>query len=161
MTGRRYAILALVCAVGFLIEWAVAPALGLPAGLPVMLVVVAVLANVLGPDRGAVVGFLVGLVSDVAPGSQMLLGVGALAGCLLGYVAGQVRVDRSPLSGWLRLCAATVAAAGFAVAADAVLTGWRPDAASLGRAALIGTAGTGLLLAFLLPLRPALRRGLA
>lgn len=62
-----------------------------------LLLLVAVAAGyVAGPDRGASVGFVVGLVADLF--LPTTFGLSALVGCLLGYVAGLATASlvRSP-----------------------------------------------------------------
>lgn len=118
--------------VGFVAQTAVLPALGLSSAVPVLFTVVAVLGLALGPQVGAVVGFSAGLLLDLT--GVGVLGVAALAGCLLGAGASRIRVDRSRWSGVPTVSAATTAAAlavvvgnAFAAGAPVVLTasaGW-------------------------------------
>lgn len=90
-----------LCVVGllvaFLVQTSVLPAVGLSAAVPFVYATAAVLAVVLGPRAGAVEGFVAGLLLDVTGSGT--LGIGALIGCLLGALAGQVHVDRWWLSG--------------------------------------------------------------
>jgi rod shape-determining protein MreD len=75
-----------------------------------MLLVVAAAGYVGGPQRGAVVGFFTGLVTDLL--LPTTFGFSALVGCLLGYVTGTATRSLVRSSRWLAvlsLTAATVA----------------------------------------------------
>lgn len=106
---------------GFVVQTAVLPALGLSAAVPVLFSVVAVLGLVLGPQVGAVVGFCAGLLLDLT--GVGVLGVAALAACLLGALASGIRVDRSRWSGVPGVWAATSAAAIAVVVGNAFAAG--------------------------------------
>jgi len=75
----------------------------------VLLVVVAV-ALVRGSQYAMVLGFLAGLLLDLAPPADHVAGRWALALLLVGYVAGRVRRDVLPSVG---TCLVTVAACSF------------------------------------------------
>jgi rod shape-determining protein MreD len=106
---------------GFVVQTAVLPAVGLSAAVPVLFSVVAVLGLALGPRVGAVAGFSAGLLLDLT--GVGVLGVAALAACLLGAGAARIRVDRSRWSGVAGVWAATSAAAITVVAGNAFAVG--------------------------------------
>lgn len=95
--------------VAFAVQTAVLPALGLSAAVPVVFTAVAVLGAALGVRSGAAFGFAAGLLLDLT--GVAVLGVGSLVGCLLGAIAGQVRVSRWRWSGLLWIWGSTAAAA--------------------------------------------------
>lgn len=90
MLGRRTWLAALLIAVALVLQVAVVTRLPLPGGVvpDLVLLVVASLALVTGPMRGAVTGFVAGLVTDVVPPAYHTIGRYALVYCLVGYVAG-------------------------------------------------------------------------
>jgi rod shape-determining protein MreD len=119
----------------------------------VLLVVVAV-ALARGPEVAVPLGFLGGLVLDLAPPADHVAGRWALALVLAAYVAGRVRQDasRSTLAALL-----TVAAASFLATSVFALTGMALGDTTVDPAAalrIIGVSvGYDLLLApFVLPL---------
>jgi rod shape-determining protein MreD len=75
-----------------------------------VLIVVVAAAVARGPQFGAVVGFVAGMLIDLAPPADHVAGRWALALVLVAVLAGRVRADarRSPLAGL-----ATVAACSF------------------------------------------------
>lgn len=63
--------------------------LGLPGATPDLVVVTIVaIALALGPTRGAVAGFLGGVLLDLAPPADTPIGVNALVYLVIGYVTG-------------------------------------------------------------------------
>jgi rod shape-determining protein MreD len=136
----------------FLLQTAVLPAVGLSAAVPVVLTVVAVLGLALGPGVGAVTGFLAGLLLDLT--GVGVLGVTALAGCLLGAGASRLRVDRWRWSGVAGVWAMTVTASVAAQLFNAAVSGVRAAAAP-GLVWLIGGALVSAVL--LVPARARLR----
>lgn len=113
--------------VAFLVQTALLPAVGLSAAVPFTFATVAVLAVVLGSRTGAITGFGAGLLIDL--GGLSVLGVGALLGCLLGAIAGQVHPDRwwfsrvPTVSGLVMLTAAAFTAANAALQQVPILFG--------------------------------------
>ena len=85
----------------------------------VLLVVVAV-AIARGPDVAAPLGFLGGLVLDLAPPSDHVAGRWALALMLVGYVAGRMRASGRPT---LAAMVGTAAACSFVGTSTFALTG--------------------------------------
>jgi rod shape-determining protein MreD len=82
--------------------------LPIPGASPnLVLLAVVMLAAVHGPLPGAATGFAAGLVLDVAPPADHVVGRSALVLCLAGYVCGLLPGDRSPM--W-RLTAMAVGA---------------------------------------------------
>jgi rod shape-determining protein MreD len=65
--------------------------LGLPGATPDLVVVTIVaIALALGPTQGAVAGFVAGVLVDLAPPGDSLLGVNAIVYVAIGYVTGIV-----------------------------------------------------------------------
>ena len=60
------------------------------------LLVVVAAALVRGPEQAAVLGFVAGLLLDLAPPADHVAGRWALALVVVGYVAGRMRPDTSP-----------------------------------------------------------------
>jgi rod shape-determining protein MreD len=78
---------------------------------PDVMVLVAVAAGVVGgPGRGAVVGFLAGLLDDMF--LQTPLGLAALSFCLVGYAVGEIHSGVLRESPWVPVLTAVVASAG-------------------------------------------------
>ena len=91
---------------------------GVVPNLALVVVVAAAVAR--GPQFGAVVGFVAGLLLDLAPPADHVAGRWALALVLIAILAGRVRVDarRSPLAGL-----ATVAICSFVATSVFALSG--------------------------------------
>jgi rod shape-determining protein MreD len=74
-----------------LLELTVLPWLHLPGAVPdVVAVTVAALGYAAGPVRGAAAGFLAGLLLDLVPPADGLLGLTAVVLVVVGYLAGAV-----------------------------------------------------------------------
>jgi len=91
---------------------------GVVPNLALIVVVAASVAR--GPQFGAVVGFVAGLLLDLAPPADHIAGRWALALVLVAILAGRVRADarRSPLAGM-----ATVAICSFVATSVFALSG--------------------------------------
>jgi rod shape-determining protein MreD len=63
------------------------------AGPDLVLLVVIALSMVVGPTSGAVIGFAAGLLVDLMPPTATEVGRWALVLCLVGYLAGQIKID--------------------------------------------------------------------
>jgi rod shape-determining protein MreD len=81
---------------------------GIVPNLALLVVVGAALVR--GPQFAAVLGFVAGVLIDLAPPADHIAGRWALALVLVGYVAGRVRQDIKPTAGAVVL---TVAASSF------------------------------------------------
>lgn len=74
-----------------IIEVTVLTRLGLPGATPDLVVVTIVaIALALGPTQGAVAGFTAGILLDLAPPGDTLLGVNAIVYVVIGFVTGVV-----------------------------------------------------------------------
>lgn len=74
-----------------IIEVTVLSRLGLPGATPDLVVVTIVaIALALGPTQGAVAGFTAGVLIDLAPPGDTLLGVNAIVYIVIGFVTGVV-----------------------------------------------------------------------
>ena len=94
MTGVRGALvgaLACVAVVAQVVVFRYVAIDGVVPDLALVLVVVAAIAR--GPQYGAVLGFVAGLLLDVAPPADHVAGRWALALVIVGYLAGRVRQD--------------------------------------------------------------------
>ena len=91
---------------------------GVVPNLALVVVVAAAIAR--GPQFGAVVGFVAGLLLDLAPPADHVAGRWALALVLIAILAGRVRADarRSPLAGL-----ATVAICSFVATSVFAISG--------------------------------------
>lgn len=99
-TALRVALAAASVSLALALELSVAPRLHLPYAVPdLVLLVVLALAASWGTVRGAVYGFALGLVQDVAPPSLSALGRRALVLAVVGALAGRAarEVRRSAL----------------------------------------------------------------
>jgi rod shape-determining protein MreD len=74
------------------------------------LLVVVATALVRGPEQAAVLGFVAGVLLDLAPPADHVAGRWALALVIVGYVAGRVRPESTPSAGTVVV---TVAASSF------------------------------------------------
>ena len=91
---------------------------GVVPNLALVVVVAASIAR--GPQFGATVGFVAGMLLDLAPPADHVAGRWALALVVVGYVAGRVRRDAQPTAGTVL---ATVAASSFIGTSVFALTG--------------------------------------
>jgi rod shape-determining protein MreD len=106
--GVLIVVLVLIAAV---IDAVLFDPMNLPGSPPnLLLLVVAAIALVLGPVGGAVTGFFAGLVADVLPPADHLIGRYALVLCVAGYVVGLFR-DEARDSVFFSLAAVAAAAA--------------------------------------------------
>ncbi len=151
-TPRVIAVCSVGVLVAFLVQTALLPAVGLPALIPFTFATVAVLGVSLGSRAAAITGFLAGLLVDLT--GVGILGVGALAGCLLGAAAGQVRTDRWWFSGVPSVTALVIAAWLGTTVLDAVLS---QVPLIVGAGWLWGALGAAVSVALLMPLRGWLR----
>jgi rod shape-determining protein MreD len=77
------------------------------------LLVVVATALVRGPEQAAVLGFVAGVLLDLAPPADHVAGRWALALVIVGYVAGRVRPDSGANGPTATTVVATVAASSF------------------------------------------------
>jgi rod shape-determining protein MreD len=119
----------------------------------VLLVVVAV-ALVRGPEVAAALGFLGGMVLDLAPPADHLAGRWALALVLAAYVAGRVRQDvgRSTLGTMLTVAACSFLATSVFALSGMALGDTTVDPGAALRVVLVSVGYDLLLAPFVLPL---------
>lgn len=90
--------------------------LGLPGATPdLVAVTVVALGLALGPTPGAVAGFVGGVLVDVTPPSDGVLGVNALILIVIGFLAGQV-IDPRDRSIWVILGIVGLSTSGAVIA---------------------------------------------
>lgn len=93
MPWRQALIIGLLVLAAVIIEVTLLSRLGLPGATPDLVVVTVVaIALAMGPTQGAVAGFAAGVLIDLAPPADTLLGVNAIVYLAIGYVTG-VAVD--------------------------------------------------------------------
>lgn len=125
MTWRQAVVIGTFVFVAVMIQLTLLSRLGLPGATPDLVVVtVAALALAMGPVQGATAGFAAGILVDLAPPADTLLGVNAIVYLVVGYVIGRAIDPRDrtllPMVGMTGLA---VAAATIGVAALDTLLG--------------------------------------
>lgn len=111
MSAVRGLVALLVVALAVLLQVSLFPHFAWQGIVPnLALLVVVGAALVRGPQFGAVLGFVAGVVIDLAPPADHIAGRWALALVVVGYLAGRVRQDVRPAASAVVL---TVAASSF------------------------------------------------
>ncbi|POX38125.1 rod shape-determining protein MreD [Streptomyces sp. Ru73] len=96
MRINRILLSTVLVAVALVVQVGVLARLHLPGAVPdLVLLVVLGLAMVYGHVAGAFIGFGAGLLADLAPPSDHAIGRYALVLCVIGYVAGLTKPDKS------------------------------------------------------------------
>lgn len=91
MVWRQALIIGALVLGAVIAEVTVLSRLGLPGATPDLVVVTIVaIALAMGPTQGAVAGFLGGVLIDLAPPGDTLLGVNAIVYIAIGYITGSV-----------------------------------------------------------------------
>lgn len=91
MLWRQSVLIALLMVTAVIVQLTLLSRLGLPGATPDLVVVTVVaIALALGPTQGAVAGFAAGVLVDLAPPGDSLLGVNAIVYVAIGYVTGIV-----------------------------------------------------------------------
>lgn len=91
MLWRQSLLIGVLVLVGVIVEVTLLARLGLPGATPDLVVVTVVaIALAMGPTQGAVAGFVAGVLIDLAPPGDSLLGVNAIVYVAIGYVTGIV-----------------------------------------------------------------------
>ncbi len=89
MLWRQSLIIGSLILAAVILELTLLSRLGLPGATPDLVVVTIVaIAFAMGPTQGAVAGFTAGILIDLAPPSDTLLGVNALVYVAIGFVTG-------------------------------------------------------------------------
>jgi rod shape-determining protein MreD len=96
----RAATMTALVVTAVLLQLTVLPLLGLPGATPdIVAVTVIALGLAAGPVRGSVAGFAAGLLLDLMPPADGLLGLSAVVLVVLGYLAGLLgQTERSPFA---------------------------------------------------------------
>lgn len=115
MSAFRWAVAVALVVLALVLQVSLFPHLAIDGVVPnLCLLVVVATALVRGPEQAAVLGFVAGVLLDLAPPADNVAGRWALALVIVGYVAGRVRPEAGTD---LRLTAtsvvATVAASSF------------------------------------------------
>lgn len=161
MTVSRLLLTGLLLLSAAVLQVTVINGLPLPGGGPDLVLLVLIgLSITAGPTYGAVTGFGAGLLVDLMPPAADEVGRWALVFCLVGYLAGQVRMDSRRSA--LIVVASVAGLSAFAVLAFAglgLLFGDPRVTWDVFTASLIGTVLYDLLLApFVIPAVMALAR---
>ncbi|MDQ1308149.1 MAG: hypothetical protein QG671_3983 [Actinomycetota bacterium] len=91
MIWRQALIVGLSVFAAVIVELTLLSRLGLPGATPdVVIVTVVAIALAMGPVQGATAGFVAGVLVDLAPPADTLLGVNALVYLAIGFVTGFV-----------------------------------------------------------------------
>jgi rod shape-determining protein MreD len=163
MSVVRALVLTGVLALAVVLQVAVFSVISVDGVVPnLALLVVVAAALVRGPEFAALLGFMGGLVIDLAPPSDHVAGRWALALVVVGYLAGRVRQDLKPTAGAVVL---TVAASSFVGTSVFALSGLLlrdpvVDVAQMLQIILIAVLWDVLLTPFVLPLVMGLFRRL-
>jgi rod shape-determining protein MreD len=91
MMWRQVLIIGTAVLLSVLIELTLLSRLDLPGATPdLVIVLVVAIALAMGPTQGAVAGFAAGVLIDVAPPADTLLGVNAIVYLAIGFITGFV-----------------------------------------------------------------------
>lgn len=91
MIWRQALVIGLTVLLAVIVELTLLSRLGLPGATPDLVVVTVVaLALAMGPTQGAAAGFTAGILIDLAPPADTLLGVNAIVYIAIGFVTGFV-----------------------------------------------------------------------
>ncbi len=94
MSARRAIVVGLLVCAALIAQSVLFRYVSVDGVVPNLVLIVVVAAGIArGPQFGAVLGFLAGLLLDVAPPADHVAGRWALALVLVGYLAGKVRQD--------------------------------------------------------------------
>ncbi len=94
MIVRQGIVIGGVLFISFLIQVTLLSRLGLPGATPDLLVVsVVAVALAMGPIQGAFAGFLAGVIIDVSPPADTVVGVNSIVYLGIGFLAGYVVDD--------------------------------------------------------------------
>lgn len=121
MNISRTGVVGIVIALAVVLQVAVFNLFAVNGVVPNLALIVVVAASVSrGPQFGAVVGFVAGMLLDLAPPADHVAGRWALAFVLVAILAGRVRADvqRSPIAGL-----ATIAVCSFVATSIFALSG--------------------------------------
>ena len=89
MIWRQALVIGLTVLLAVIVELTLLSRLGLPGATPDLVVVTVVaLALAMGPTQGAAAGFTAGILIDLAPPADTLLGVNAIVYSAIGFVTG-------------------------------------------------------------------------
>jgi rod shape-determining protein MreD len=91
MIWRQVVVIGGLVLAAVIIELTLLSRLGLPGATPDLVVVTIVaIALAMGPTQGAVAGFSAGILLDLAPPADTLVGVNAIVYLVVGYLTGMV-----------------------------------------------------------------------
>jgi len=97
VSALKWAVTVALVVLALVLQVSLFPHLAIDGVVPnLCLLVVVATALVRGPEQAAVLGFVAGVLLDLAPPADHVAGRWALALVLVGYVAGRVRQDTRP-----------------------------------------------------------------
>lgn len=163
MSALRSITLAVAIVVAVVLQVAVLRYVAVDGVVPdLALILVVAAALVRGPEYAATLGFITGLVLDVAPPADHTAGRWALALVIAGYLAGRVRSDaRSSVIAALTTVAACSFVAGSVFALSGLVIGDAgPSAGEMVPVILVGVVWDVLAAVLLLPLCTTMLRRL-
>lgn len=95
MIWRQVVVIGVTVLLAVIVEVTLLSRLGLPGATPdIVVVTVVALAFAMGPAQGALAGFAAGVLVDLAPPGDTLLGVNAIVYLVVGWVAGAAIAPR-------------------------------------------------------------------
>jgi rod shape-determining protein MreD len=123
MASLRWPVTVLLVVVALVLQVTLFPHVAVRGVVPNLCLLVVVAAGLVrGPEQAAALGFVAGVMLDLAPPADHVAGRWALALVLVGYVAGRVRAD-APAMPSATTVVATVAAASFVGTSTFAITG--------------------------------------
>lgn len=91
MIWRQAVLVGVAVLLAVIVELTLLSRLGLPGATPDLVIVTVVsIALAMGPTQGAIAGFAAGLLIDLAPPADTLLGVNAIVYVVIGFITGYV-----------------------------------------------------------------------
>jgi rod shape-determining protein MreD len=125
VTALKWAVTVALVIVALVLQVSFFPHLAVDGVVPnLCLLVVVATALVRGPEQAAVLGFVAGVLLDLAPPADHVAGRWALALVIVGYVAGRVRPESGSGGGpTATAVVATVAASSFVGTSVYAITG--------------------------------------
>lgn len=98
MIVRQGLVIGVPLLIASIIQVTLLSRLGLPGATPDLVVVTVIAVSLaMGPGQGAFAGFLAGIIIDVSPPSDTVIGVNSIVYLAIGFVAGYI-VDKRDLT---------------------------------------------------------------
>jgi rod shape-determining protein MreD len=124
VSSLKWAVTVALVSLALVLQVSFFPHLAVHGVVPdLCLLVVVAAALVRGPEQAAVLGFVAGVLLDLAPPADHVAGRWALALVVVGYVAGRVRPDATDTRPTATAVMTTVAASSFVGTSVYAITG--------------------------------------